>query len=39
MFVVRGFPARLLMGACATALIVATSISFPTAPAAEETLP
>jgi len=35
MFVVRGFPARLLMGACATALIVATSISFPTAPAAE----
>jgi len=35
MFVVRGIPARLLMGACATALIVATSISFPAAPAAE----
>ena len=35
MFVVRGIPARLLMGACATALIIATSISFPTAPAAE----
>lgn len=35
MFVARGFAARLLMGACATALIVATSISFPTAPAAE----
>jgi soluble lytic murein transglycosylase len=35
MFVARGIPARLLMGACATALIVAMSISFPTAPAAE----
>lgn len=35
MFVARGIPARLLMGACATALIVATSISFPSAPAAE----
>ncbi|HVX72225.1 MAG TPA: transglycosylase SLT domain-containing protein [Devosia sp.] len=35
MFVVHGMPTRLLMGACATALIVATSLSFPTAPAAE----
>ena len=35
MFVARGLPLKLLMGACATALIVAMSISFPTAPAAE----
>jgi len=35
MFVARGIPARLLMGACDTAMIVATSISFPAAPAAE----
>ena len=35
MFVARGLPLKLLMGACATALIIATSISFPMAPAAE----
>src|SRR3569623_1460120 len=35
MFIARGTSLRVLMGAFATVLIVATSISFPTAPAAE----
>jgi soluble lytic murein transglycosylase len=35
MFVAQGTPVRLLGGALATALIIATSVSFPTAPAAE----
>lgn len=35
MFIARGTPVRLLVGCCATALFIATSISFPTAPAAE----
>jgi soluble lytic murein transglycosylase len=35
MLIARGMPARLLVGGFATALFVATSVSFPTAPAAE----
>jgi soluble lytic murein transglycosylase len=35
MFIAQGTPIRLLGGALATALIIATSVSFPTAPAAE----
>lgn len=35
MFIAQGVPGRLLLGSFATALFVATSISFPTAPAAE----
>ena len=34
MLVARGTPLRVLMGAFATVLMVATSISFPTVPAA-----
>lgn len=35
MFIARGMPVRLLVGGVATALIAATCLSFPTAPAAE----
>ena len=35
MFIARGMPVRLLVGGLATALFAATSLSFPTAPAAE----
>jgi soluble lytic murein transglycosylase len=35
MFFARGMPVRLLVGGVATALIAATCVSFPTAPAAE----
>ena len=35
MFIARGMPVRLLVGGIATALIAATCVSFPTAPAAE----